>query len=352
MVSSSTALLASRRRFSRWAAPLASLIVTMACAQFAAAQSPPAQPSASTVESARNLMDIGYEKLNKEDFKGALDAFRAADAIMRVTSTGLAVGRALTKLNRLLEARNVFLAVARLPQAPNESAPLRRARKDAETLHQKLATQIPSLQLKIKLPDGADGFVVTIDGSPVPDALIGQPQKMDPGQHVVELKVAGYKTKRRTVDLAIAKQVAITLAISEAAGDTDLDSGSSAGGGLSKMSWIGFGIAGAGVIAGSVTGGLALSKASDAKEGCEDAGGKLRCPIENKEQKKADADKSLMLSHISTTSFAIAGAGAVIGIVGILLPRAQDDVDSSAKQSRVVVQPVIGLGSIGLRGRF
>jgi hypothetical protein len=56
------------------------------------------------------------------------------------------------------------------------------------------------------------------------------------------------------------------------------------------------------------------------------------------------------LAHVSTASFAVGGAGAALGIVGLFLsdfsapPRPAGDKAS--------VEPFVGVGSAGVRGRF
>ena len=97
----------------------------------------------------------------------------------------------------------------------------------------------------------------------------------------------------------------------------------------------GFSVAGVGLIAGAITGGLSLSTAGDIDEMCMP-----NCP----ESFRDDYDTGLALAHVSTVSFAVAGAGAVVGVVGLLLPGPA--VGGDRAQLRV------GPGSLSLQGRF
>lgn len=172
-------------------------------------------PTASSIESARNLMDIGHHKFARGDFAAALDAYRAANDIMRVSTTGLGVGRALIKLNRLLEARTVLLAVSRLPPRPNESKPLMRGRRNAAKLQNDLADMIPSLQVEITVPKDVKKPQLMVNGKIVPSALIGQPQKLDPGQHQIELSAPTYTSDKQTIQLALSQQSSVHLTLSQ-----------------------------------------------------------------------------------------------------------------------------------------
>src|SRR5687768_9838148 len=93
-----------------------------------------AQPSAADKETARSLMNQGDTARDEQDYRAALKAYEAADAIMRVPTTGLAVARMHEKLGQLLEARDKALAVARIPAGATEPAAFTTARNEAEQL--------------------------------------------------------------------------------------------------------------------------------------------------------------------------------------------------------------------------
>jgi hypothetical protein len=286
-------------------------------------------------------MDIGHHKFARGDFAAALDAYRAANDIMRVSTTGLGVGRALIKLNRLLEARTVLLAVSRLPPRPNESKPLMRGRRNAAKLQNDLADMIPSLQVEITVPKDVKKPQLMVDGKLVPSALIGQPQKLDPGQHQVELSAPTYTSDKQTIQLALSQQRTVRLTLSKKSEASSGNVFSSFIASTPTWSLIGFGVAGAGLITGGVTGGLALGAAGDAKAGCQG----LACPAAN----QSAADRASLLANVSTASFAIAGAGAIVGVLGMVLT---DNDAASAEEKQASIQPVLGFQSVGLHGRF
>jgi hypothetical protein len=110
------------------------------------------------------------------------------------------------------------------------------------------------------------------------------------------------------------------------------------GGAPPPAAWVGFGIGGAGIATGIVTGVLALSATSSAEEACA---GAPRCP----EAAMQDASRSRTLAGISTAALAAGGVGAGLGLTALLLgPPSRGDGARLA--------PSVGPGEIGMRARF
>ena len=86
--------------------------------------------------------------LKAGDLTGALEAYRGADAIMGVPTTGIEVARTQIRLGRLVEARDTALKVSRYPVKRREPRPFTDARTEALQLASELAARIPSLQLR------------------------------------------------------------------------------------------------------------------------------------------------------------------------------------------------------------
>ena len=115
--------------------------------------------------------------------------------------------------------------------------------------------------------------------------------------------------------------------------DTTEDSG------VSPLTYVGFAVAGAGLVVGVVTGIVHLTETSSLEEECPDS----VCPAD----KQADIDDAMTIGHVSTASLIVAGAGAILGIVGV----AVSGSDEPAK-SGLVLRPLVGPGFVGLGGEF
>jgi hypothetical protein len=324
-----------------------------------------ADPSAADKETARGLMNEGRADRDKGDLKAALKAFAAADALMHVPTTGIELAKAQVAVAQLVEARDTALRVTRIPEKPNEPAPFKAARDAAAQLNDDLGARIPSLTINVKnVPDGTTA-TVDIDGSSVPAEMLGQPRKLDPGHHVITAK-AGTAEGKQEVDVAEKDSKEVTVELpAQTAATTDTkpdetappaDQPAESSGGNKVMIWGGFGLAGAGLIAGSITGILAISKASSIKgsSACQNLGGTEDCnPSEN-----SDLSSGKTEATISTVSFIVAGVGAAIGVTGFFVgggsaPAAKPaDAPAPSDQSSMRIVPWIGLGSAGVHGTF
>src|SRR5262249_525427 len=121
---------------------------------------------------------------DKGDLAGALDKLRAAHALAATPITGLELGRTYVAAGKLVEAREVFLGVGRLPVASQETARSTAARTSAAQLADQVRGRIPKLTVRVT---GAspDAVTVTIDGSAVPSDALGAPRLVNPGKHDV-----------------------------------------------------------------------------------------------------------------------------------------------------------------------
>ena len=108
--------------------------------------------------------------------------------------------------------------------------------------------------------------------------------------------------------------------------------------GLSPLVWIGFGIGGAGLLVGAITGAVSLSQASSLQDDCpEDV-----CTPDRQE----DIDSMITMANLSNVGFVVAGVGAALGVVGIII--SGDEEEPSGARLR----PLLGPGLVGVDGRF
>lgn len=314
------------------------LVALFAAASLALAHAPAAAQSASDKETARALMKDGEARRAKGDHQGALQNFKAAHAIMNVPTTGLELGRTQVDLGMLVEARDTLLSVTRLPVVPGESANMAAARDEAQKLADTIEPKIPSLTIKVEgVPAGATAKV-TIDGTAILAATIGVPRKHNPGKHEVVVS-AGTTEKRESVELIEGEEKTVTIKLANDAPVKEPSEGSEEGGspgepetpkpsGTSPLVYVGFGSAAVFALVGSVTGIMAFSRAGSAKEGCDGS----RCPSSTHE----DIESSRTFGTVSTVSFALAGAGAIVGVIGLLsAPSEKPKTESSALRLQI-----------------
>lgn len=335
-----------------------------------------AAPSAADMETARQLFKQGKELRDKGDLTGAREKLKAAHALGQTPITGLELGKTHTLLGELVEAREAFLSVARIPVASDETKKSADARVECDKLAGELKTRIPTVRVILAGVPAGTSAKVTVDGEELPSAALTEPRSVNPGHHVIVAKVTGNPESRAEIDLKEAEARDVTLSLSVTMSGTPPGTKppepprpdgtpppdpsplppSSSPGSLGKpivdqppssshtspLVYIGFVTAGVGLIAGGITGALAFGKASDVKAQCLNS----ICPRE----KAGLLEDTKTFATISTISFAVAAGGVVLAIIGLSKKSSSDS--ASAKSDSAFVQPYVGLGSVGITGAF
>jgi hypothetical protein len=292
---------------------------------------------------ARALMDEGDAKVEAKDLKGALRAYRAAHTIMNVPTTGIEVARVEAKLGHLVEARKVALEITKIPTKPGEPKPFAEARAEAEKLASELEGKIPVLTVVVEgVPESAP-VEVKLDGVLLPSDQARAPHPVDPGKHEVSAGASGLPPISKEVELAEGQRLKVTLALGDAA--TSTTGPEKPGKKLSPLVYVGFGVGGAGIIAGAITGILSLSRAGTVEGICPDG----VCPTQEKlDQAKPDNDAALTLANVSNVAFALGVVGVGVGVAGIFLSGGEAKKSEQQTSLRVLVGPT----GIGLSGSF
>jgi hypothetical protein len=297
-------------------------------------------------------MDLGDQKAAAGDLAAALKAYQAADAIMGVPTTGIELARTQEKLGRLIEARDACIAVTRFPVAAREPAAFTKAREAAKRLAEELGARIPSLVLRISGPPPGTEIQANLDDKPLASDLVGLPIKINPGQHRVVAEASGFRPVERELDVAEGETKELSLVLSRAKASSAPETSAPRAvvapaekepGPTRTLMWVGFGVGGAAVVTGAVTGVASLSATNRAKELCEDT----RCPPEAQD----DINSGTTLANISNVAFAVGAVGLGVG-VWQLISTGKASSNQSAAARAAGVEPLIGLGRVGIAGRF
>lgn len=349
------------RRLRGWSFALVLALVAQTLPLVAMAESPADQ------ETAKAALLAGRDKLAKNDLTGARDQFRAAWALIRSPRNGVELAETHEKLGELVEARVVYVEVTKLPPRDGESKESLEARSRADARAAELQTLIPTITIRLdNAPKGAEPSV-TVDDASVPLAALAAPRRLNPGKHVVVVRMAGVAPKKSTFEL-VEKQARVVVVDLAVEGDGANASSSvepkvettpappastkpepppsSAGreaprpSGASALTWIGFGVGGVGLLVGGVTGALAAGKAATVKDNCPNQ----VCPPAYHE----DLNSAKSLSSVSTIGFAVGVIGLGVGVWGLVSGTSAEPEKTTSSR----VRPWIGLGTAGLLGEF
>jgi hypothetical protein len=246
---------------------------------------------------------------------------------------------------RLVEAKALYDKVLTEPVPKDAPEAFKKAMDTARIEVEKLRGRIPYLRVRLRGP-GAERARVTIDGVAINGAELTAGRALDPGEHQVVAEAPDGAGKARAT---LKEGDAITIEVQLEA-TTPLPSppvtpepAPEPRRGSLVPAGIAFGLGGAGLLVGAITGVAASTNITAAQLGCTppDASGARHCPPGN--ASSASAARGLIAG--SVVGFVAAGAGAVTGIIlAVVRP------GGGAAPSKVALD--IGPGYVGLRGRF
>lgn len=320
----------------------------LALATPAAAQA----PDEATRTAARALGTAGVEAYQANDFAAAADKLEKAYALLHAPSLGLWSGRALVKLGKWVEAADRFLETTSLQVPAGDYAVQKRAQADAAAELAALKPRIPSVVVEVEGAELAD-CVISVDGVVVASSLLGAGRLVNPGTHRIDARHGDDQTHAE-VTLAEGEQKTVALefgapplpaapAVVPAAAapapaapaPARSDAREAAPPAQRTWGWVAIGAGGVGLVAGGVTGLVAVGKKSgiDGNPNCH---GNRCAPSEQSAVDTYDTCRTL-----STVGFYAGGALAALGVVLLV-----------TAPSKASAQAYVGPGSAGVRGTF
>jgi hypothetical protein len=242
--------------------------------------------SSSTLSSARELAKLGLQAYDAGKYQEAAEKLANAYRVVRVPTLAVIQARALVKLGKWVSASELYLEAMHIPKDKSWQSIQTDAQREAEMERAELLPRIP--RIKIALQGATDGEVaVAVDGTTIPTALLSAEQMLDPGTRIVR-GTRGTEIVTQNITVKAGERTTVTLRFAEggmpappavatpnqpknAEPATPPRSGEPGtrrtGGNTQKtLGWIGIGLGGAGLVAGGVTGIVALSKRSTLRD--------------------------------------------------------------------------------------
>jgi hypothetical protein len=329
--------------------------------------------SSQDIAQARQLGGQAQAAYDKGDFTESEKLWTAAAKLYTQAPTlTLGLARTQAKLGKVVAAQESYNKIVReWGNTPNPPPAFKDAVEAAKTEVVAVSAKVASVTVSIEGPTNPQ---VTIDGQAVPAAALGLKRPVDPGSHKVTATADGYKPADTTFSVTEGGSAAATLKMEKAAGgavaaapvpgpagpgpaspgEPGADVGTGKGSSNKTLAFVAFGVGGAGLVVGAITGAIALGKAGDLKTACD---ANKTCPASS----QSDVDSYKSVGTISTIGFIVAGVGGVAGVV--LLLTAPKDNAASASTGRYTtvavkrdvgpsVTPYFGGTSAGVTGRF
>jgi hypothetical protein len=324
--------------------------------------------SADSKAAARELAASGIADAKAGRCDLAVPKLERAERLYHAPTILTALGECQVQLGRLVEGSENLKRVTLEQLDPGASSSFVDAKKKAKTLLEATLPKIAKLTIVVK-PEGIQNPEVKVDGTPINKDLLGIGRPTDPGEHTISIQAEGYRPAEAIVQLDPAEQETLTLELvaepkpaepspATAAPVAPVEPAtppapSSTGREPSRqksaqpvLGWIGIGVGAAAMIAGGVTGGLAMSESD-----------KLNCPRNICAGEEADRlDRANGLALASSVLF---GAGGVLAVTGIVLlvtsptsPHEPVSVVPSWTVSKVKFEPQLHLTGISVTARY
>jgi hypothetical protein len=234
--------------------------------------------------------------------------------------------------------------------------------------------------LTVRVEGGEDQrVIVTMDGTPIASALVGVERPVDPGTHELQATADGFQSALSRITLAEAQreQVVLTLmpkpgvTVAQITGETPAeaapaqtpasqptapapvtpqqDRGSSGSGGMRVGSYVAFGVGAVGIGLGTFFTLQSSSKRSEADDLAEQCGPDCRTTDPEAEEIASLDDEARSAQTLGIVGFIAGGVGVATGVTLLLLSGGSE---SETARNEPGITPWVGLGSVGVLGRF
>ncbi len=326
----------------RSAFPLALAAVGLLCSTLSSSTRALAQEADPRSE-ARDLGKKGQDAFDAKNFKESEDDFRRADSLYHAPTLVLGLARAQAAEAKLIEAWENYHRI--ILEAVTTTPAFAKALDEAKAE----ITGVEARRARVTITvTGTDQAHVTLDDAPVKNESLGVERFVNPGPHVVKVTAAGFKDTSRDFVLAEGGAQSVPFVLERDASQPVPEAGgvgashvaeADAGGKPNRLpAIIAFGVGGAGLVLGAVTGGLAVGKHSTLQKECpNDVCGPSA---------SSDLSSYHTMGALSTVGFVVAGVGVAGGVV-LLFVTPKSQASTSAW-----ITPFVGPGSVGAVGHF
>lgn len=273
----------------------------------------PALARAADPAAAREQLKIGYELAHEGKCAEAVPHLQESLRLDAKAITLINLANCEEKIGRWADALGHWVDARARAQTDGVAA----IEEEAAKRSKELDAKIPRLTIVLGA-DAPKGTEVARDGVVLGPVSLGVALPVDPGPHKIVARAPGRLEGTKDITLAEGDAGRIEVAPGGVAAETTpakpADVGAARGSATSPLVWIGFGTAVAGIAVGSVTGILALGRASDADRDCPN-----RACTDPSALDRIDGGRTL--GTVSTIAFVVAGAGALVGVYGLVAVR-------------------------------
>jgi hypothetical protein len=292
-------------------------------------------------------------------FAEAVDYFTRAEEIVHATPHLLYIARASAQLGRLIAAREAYLKIVQEEVAPRGPRIFVETKAQAESELAELEPRIPSVSIVVE-GAGKEPFEVLRDDVVLPAVLVGIPQPLDPGEHTFSAKAKNMASDVQKVTVREGAQQTVVLKLQPVAGaevatttaGEDVVSESKGKPGLKIAGYSAIGLGVVGVVLGTVfvlQSGDSFAAADRIYDGCpQNADDMAVCSSADRTEIDRLDSQGQTQGIIGGVGFAVGGVALATGVVLLVM----GSKGKKASPASAYVEPIVGFGTLGLRGAF
>ena len=277
------------------------------------------RPGVARADDVDQLYEQGQAAFEKQSYQEAHAKLAAVWAVRQSYDVATVLAQTEVQLGKHRDAaEHLAYAVAHFPV----SAKLE-LRKQVEAMFADVRAKVGTVRVKVT-PEAA---AVTVNGRPYREGERSGAIFVEPGKATIEASAPGHRAVRRVLEVSKGTEAEATIALTQDAPNDE----------PSRLpSYISFGVGGAGLLVGVVTGAMTVAKTDSLAQTC---GPTNVCP----ESARGAFDEANVLANVSNVGWVLAGAGAVAGTVLLFVPGRRN-----VTQAALVVGPTF----VGVKGAF
>ncbi len=315
--------------------------------------------SAENKAAARALGVEGIQLANAGNCEAAVEKLSRAEALYHAPTILGRLGECQVNLGKLVEGTENLNRVVRENLPDDAPRAFVKARERAQAV---LDAALPKIaELKIIVDPRVEGLQVRVGDKPVPAALLGADRPTDPGTHLVVAEAPGYRSATAEVTLTEGDAQSVSLSLipepESAVRQPVPPAGPSSGTGAQPMdvgvsqkpdktlAYVLWGVGGAGLITGSITGILAMNEKGELDDQCDTHS---TCP--ERAQHTIDSAKTMAL--VSTIGFGVGVAGAIAGTIVYFTGSETQAALPELEVYGTTARPYLGPDRVGVVGQF
>jgi hypothetical protein len=322
---------------------------------------------------ARAAAEQGVKAYSEGRWSDTIDLMMRAEKLVHAPTHLLYIAQAAEKLGHLVQAHESYLKIAHEKLRPDAPDAFVNAQEEAKRRVEALRGRLSQVTIAVQGNAPNSPVTVTMDGVPVPEALVGVAHPVDPGEHKFEAKGANAQSGVTTVQLREGSAETVLLTLHSTSNATPVGalatstntlpvtdtkpstpepttpapaperSGSN---GLKIGGYVGLGVGVVGVGLGTVFLVQSMKKRSDANSICSLSNG--GCPeSRSSEVKQLDSDAT-SAGNLAVVGYAVGGVGLAAGVTMLLLSRPSTE----SPQKAAWIRPYFAPNAAGLYGGF